>query len=284
MPYPQADPQSAVRDTVLAHARDALRAFGLAHGFLAAHVCGCRREGCDNDNVRTMSLAFLLRAVAEAWTAEPDPGAEAVLRERLLAFARVFRLGDCPCGDAGCPAARMGTGNARDVVRTLADAWHGRAGNRFHHSAEHIASLAQDHAANLASLHALALHLDPADASRIQAVVAAARVAEGGAWLTEARALAAEAIATWLPHPGGLKEVRRVMDSALSVAFHAGWTTAAAAVFERAVADACAGILVRGIAHPSVTEVLLSPLRAAIAVSDLDAAADAYRLAAGMAT
>jgi hypothetical protein len=283
MTQPHLDPHSAVRNAVLAHARGALRAFGISHGFLASHVCGCGREGCENDDVSTMSLAFLLRAVAEEWTGAPDPGSEAVLRERLLAFSRVFRLHNCPCGDPECRAGRIEAGSARDVVRTIADVWHGRAGNRVHHAAEHVASVARDHAANLATLHALALRLDPDDHAQFEPAVAAARAAEGGAWLIEARALAAEAIATWLPNPGGLEEVRRVMDSALSVAFHGDWTTAAAAAFERAAADACAGILVRGIAHPTVTEVLLAPLSAVIAVDDLDAAADAYRLAAGMA-
>ncbi|HST63037.1 MAG TPA: hypothetical protein VLK84_30290, partial [Longimicrobium sp.] len=66
----------------------------------------------------------------------------------------------------------------------------------------------------------------------------------------------------------------------LSVAFHADWTSGDAADLEQAAADACARVLVRGIAHASVTAALFAPFASAISLADLDAFADTEILAA----
>jgi hypothetical protein len=87
--------------------------------------------------------------------------------------------------------------------------------------------------------------------------------------------MAAEAIASWLPAPNTLAEPGRVLDAALAVAYHGGWSTEEAAALERAAADACAGVLSRGIVHPSGTEVLFAAMGSAMRVEDLDAAAEA---------
>ncbi len=277
---PDADFPLAVRDHTLATVREALAALAREHGFLAHHLCGCGRPSCPNDNPETVSLAVLLRAVATEWVGLPEPSDELELRVQLLAFASTFGLDVCPSGDPDCHCVQLGRGDTREVVRTIADAWHGRAGNPgpigedAPITSDVIADLADDHAHNLRVLDALVFFLDPERGPALLTVVAAARRAEGGAWLAEARAMASEALASWLPNPTLLPEVGRVLDSALAVAFHADWTTADAADLERAAADACAAVLVRGIAHESVTEVLFAPLAAVVSLGDFDAFAD----------
>lgn len=285
----QADDGDAERNTVLAEARQAVSRLAGTHGFLTNHLCGCGRPGCPNDDPETMSLAVMLRAVSGEWTGAPDPAGEVLLRERLLAFAATFGLDVCPGGDPECHCVHLDRGDARGVLRTVADVWHGRTGNpgpaaddatapRI--SADVLAEMAEDHAHNLRVLDALALVLDPERAPAMRAVLTHARGAEGGAWLLEARAMATESLASWIPNPSGLAEVGRVLDSALSVAFHADWTSADAADLEQAAADACAGVLVRGIAHESVTAALFAPFASAISLADLDAFADTEILAA----
>lgn len=289
-----ADPGDSVRNAILGQARAALAAFARSHGFLGHHhLCGCGRPSCANDNPETVSLAVLLRAVATEWVQGPDPAGEVLLRERLLAFARTFGLDVCPDGDPECYCVQLDRGDARAVVRTVADVWHGRAGNpgplgedETPIDAETIAQMADDHAHNLRVLDAFALFLDPERAPAIRTVVALARAAQGGAWIEEARAMSREALASWLPAPsgeetnGGLAEVRRVLDSALAVAFHADWTTEDARDLAHAAADACAAVLVRGIAHESITDALFAPFAPIISLSDLDAFADTEILAA----
>lgn len=285
--------RDAVRGAALAQARDAVRAFALTHGYLDGHLCGCGRPSCLNDHHATMSLVTMLRAVSTGWTsAGPNPAGEALLRERLLAFARAFGLDECPNGDPECHCARIGDGDAREVLRTVADAWHGRAGNVAPEglaagegpalTLEGVAALADYHAYHRAVLDALALRLDPEQADSFRAVVSRVRENPGGAWREEARAMAAEALASWVPRPGDIPEVHRVLDSALALAFHAEWTTGDAADFETAAADACGAILVRGFAHPSVTEILFAPFAGVVSLEDLDAFAEAELLAEGV--
>lgn len=281
------------RNAVVMHAREAVRHFGLRHGFLEAHRCDCGGADCRNAKPETMSFGWMVRAVASSWTQAPDPLQEVGMRERLLSVARVFGLDECPEGHADCRCVRIEAGDARDVMRAVADAWHGRAGNfgplvpneagEMPITAGGIAGMADAHAQNLRVLDILAWQLDPNAAPRFRAVVEAARAAEGGAWLEEARAMAAEALASWLPLPTSLEEVSRVLDSALAVAFHGDWTTQDARDFDRAAADAVSAVLVRGFAHESVTEVLFAPFQPILSLQDLDAAAMADALSAGIA-
>jgi hypothetical protein len=265
------------RNAVLSQAREAVSRIGRSHGFLG------------NGQPEAMSLAAMLRAVSTEWVGAPDPAGEVRLRERLLAFARTFELDVCPSGDPECYCVQLDRGDARDVLRTVADVWHGRSGNpgpgpddpsmpRI--SAAILAEMAEDHAHNLRVLDGLALFLDPERAPALRAVVAHARDAEGGAWLLEARAMATEALASWVPNPSSLAQVGRVLASARSVAFHADWTSLDAADLEQAAADACKAVLVRGIAHESVTAALFAPMAAAVSLADLDAFADTEILAA----
>ncbi len=277
--------RDTVRGLVLSQARDAVRSFAMAHGFLDAHLCGCGRPTCLNDNPATMSLVAMLRAVSTGWTDGPDPAGELLLRERLLAFARTFALDNCPNGDPACHCAKIEGADARGVLRTVADAWHGRAGNVAAAglgphappalSAESIVALATDHARHLAALDALAILLDPASGDVLLRITERVRENAGGAWLEEARCMAAEAIASWMPRPDQLREVGHVLDGALAVAFHQDWTVADADDLHRASADACSAILVRGICHESVSEILYRPFAGVVSMDDLDAYADA---------
>ena len=268
------DAHLAQADETLARARDAVRAFAIHHGFLDGHLCGCGRPTCINDNPATMSLVGMLRAVSTEWHSAPDPQGEASLRAALLAFAGTFGLDACPAGDPDCAACSLATADTRTVLRTLADLWHGRAGNPVAPTGELIIATAHEYANGLAMLDVLALRLDPKIPSPYADVLKAAQEGEGTPWLAEARAMAAEAIATWLPNLSGTAEARRVLDSALSIAIDWEWTRHEAAVFERAAADAVAAVLVRGIAHPSVAERLYQPFSSLLAMSDLAAAAE----------
>lgn len=272
-----------MRDALLAQARDTLRAFGRAHGFLRPHLCGCGRDTCRNAREETMSLVAMLRAVASGWRGAPDPAGEGLLRIRLLGFAAVFGLDACPEGNPDCACARLEEESTRGVVRAVADLWHGRAGNRVAVTSAWISALAEGHARNLAALDVLARHVAPDRDEALRAVLDQARAAEGGAWLTEARAMAAEAVATWLPAPGTLNEPGRVTDAALAVAYHRGWTVEEAAELERVAADASSALLTRGIVHPSVTEVLYAPMAHAVRAEDLYAAAEALEIVEGPA-
>lgn len=276
----------AVLDAALARLRDHLRGFGRTHGFLQGHLCRCGRPECPEAHMETMSLASMLRAVATEWRQGPEPGREPLLRQRLLSFAAAFRVLECPCGEPDCPTVGAADTDTRALLRVVADQWHGRAGNRVDVSdtgradwsaraSEVVAWMGERFARNLAALTALALRLDPKLADSFRGVPKEARRREGGAWLAEARAMAAEATATWTPAPDALPEVQRVMDSALAVAYHGGWTTAEAAGFERAVVDACSAVLTFGIVHPSVSDVLFAPLARVVTLADLDAAVDA---------
>lgn len=282
--------RDAVRGLALAQARDAVREFAQAYGFLDAYLCGCGRPTCINDDPERMSLVMMLRAVSSQWTSIPDPAPEALLRERLLAFARAFDLDSCPNGDPACHCAHIADGDARQVLRTVATVWHGRAGNMapaepgLHAppalSAETVASLATDHAHHLAVLDALALQMVPDRSADFLRVARRAAREQGGAWLEEARAMAAETLASWMARPGDIPEVGRVRDSATAIAFRCAWTVGDAAALEGAAADACAAILIRGIAHPSITELLLAPFEGVVPIADLDALADVEALAA----
>lgn len=285
-PVPHSTFTATAFDTAVLQLRDHLRRFGRSHGFLEGHLCPCGRAGCPEGSVETMSLVSMLRAVATEWREGPDPAREPLLRHRLLSFSRAFALLECPCGDPDCPAATAGEADTRTLLRVVADLWHGRAGNRADVSGpgdeawaartdEVLAWMGGRFARNLAALIALALRLDPAGADAFRSTLAAARARESGAWLAEARAMAAEAIATWLPDPATLIEVRRVTDGALAVAYHGGWTTGDAADFERAAADACSAVLVLGIAHVSVSEALFAPFAGLTSLADLDTAVDA---------
>ncbi|HEX6039667.1 hypothetical protein [Longimicrobium sp.] len=287
---PSSTTEETVRDATLARLRDGLRSFGIAHGFLDRHLCGCGNPRCAQDRVETMSLLAMLRAVATEWVAEPDPVREPLLHHRLASFARVFALLECPCGDPDCPTTHSAGMDTRAYVRLVADMWHGRAGNRVafaHTEAEEwsanaagvVVDIADRFARNLAVLNTLALQLSPDDAERIHSVASAAASLERSAWRAEARAMAAEAIATWLPHPEPIVEVRRVVDSALAVAYHAGWTTGDAALIERAAMDACSGILTLGVVHLSVSQALFAPFSRVVSLTDLDAAVDALLIA-----
>jgi hypothetical protein len=78
----------------------------------------------------------------------------------------------------------------------------------------------------------------------------------GRPWPEEARAMMAEASATWLAPPGEQSEVHRVLDAAISVTWHGDWTAEDAALLEGAAADDCMAILTSGIVHPTVTAAL----------------------------
>lgn len=287
---PSSPTEEIVRDATLARLRDGLRSFGITHGFLDRHLCGCGSPRCAQGRVETMSLLSMLRAVAMEWVAEPDPAREPLLHHRLASFARVFGLLECPCGDPDCPTTQSAGMDTRAYVRLVADMWHGRAGNRVAvahteaegwsaHAAGVVVDIADRFARNLAALNTLALQLDPEDAERFHPVATAAAGLERSAWRAEARAMAAEAIATWLPHPESIVEVRRVVDSVLALAYHAGWTTGDAALIERAAVDACSGILTLGIVHLSVSQALFAPFNRVVALPDLDAAVDALLIA-----
>lgn len=271
-------PSPTVPDDAVEEARGALRRLGSPRGWIAPHLCGCARPGCRNDREETASLAVLLRAASTAWTRdEPEPVEAAHVRESLLALARAFRLDECPEGTPGCRCRALEEGDARAVLRAVADAWHGRSGNLVSPTPEKLRSMAYAHAANVAAVEMLARRLDPDLADTFRAAVPRAARPEG-AWKAEARAMAAEAIATWVPEPATLPEVGRVLDGALAVAFHGGWTSEEALGFESVAADACAGLLARGFAHESVTAALLAPLGAVVSAQDLDAAAEAERI------
>jgi hypothetical protein len=287
-PSPLAAP--VVLDSALAHLRDHLRRFGRTHGFLHGHLCRCGRPECPETRVESMSLVSMLRAVATEWRDGPEPRREPLLRQRLLTFARAFRVLECPCGEADCPTTTAQDADTRTLLRVVADVWHGRAGNRVDvadtgeprwpgRATEVMEWMAQRYARNAAALTPLALRLDPQRAGSFRSVPAEAERREGGAWLAEARAMAAEAIATWLPDAASLPEARRVTDVALAVAYHGGWTTGEAADFERAAADACSAVLSHGIVHESVSEALMAPFAGLVTLQDLDAAVDALLLA-----
>jgi hypothetical protein len=275
--------EEVVRHTTLARLRDALRSFGSAHEFLTPHLCGCGNPGCAQDSLETMSLLAMLRAVATEWVGDPDPQKEPLLHTRLGAFARAFGLLECPCADPQCPTAAAWRMDTRAFLRVIADMWHGRAGNRVtvgatstegwsDHVSLVVTDIADRYARNLGALTTFALRLDPADAHAFRPVLEAVEEQERSAWLTEARAMAAEAIATWLPAPGSIPEVERVMEGALSLAYHAGWTTWEAALLERAAADACSAVLTLGIVHISVSQKLFAPFTSVLPLADLDAA------------
>jgi hypothetical protein len=225
-----------------------------------------------------MPLAGLLRAVATEWRGDPDPAGQAVLRARVLMFARAFRLLECPCGSPDCPTATAGRQDTRTLIRIVADVWHGRSGNRVppdpaggaeataaaHEFAEWMRETADRYAWNLGLLDALALRLDPALAPAFRGVPGAMAASLARAWPEEARAMAAEATATWLSPPGEQPEVRRVLDGALAIAWHAEWTARDAGLFEAAAADACMAILTSGIVHPTVTAALYAPFAGAV--------------------
>jgi uncharacterized protein (DUF2267 family) len=269
----------SVLDTAVDRARTALHRLCSPRGWLAPHLCGCGRASCRNDREETVSLAILLRATGTAWAPdEPEPAEAAHLRECLLALAQAFGLDDCPEGTPGCRCSALEEGDARAVLLAVADAWHGRSGNLVAPTPEKLRAMAESHAANVAALEVLARRLDPDLADTFRAALPPAGRLEG-AWEAEARAMAAEAIATWIPEPTTLTQVGRVLDGALAVAFHGGWTSEEAVAFEGVMADACAGLLARGFAHESVTAALLAPLGAVVSPQDLYAAADAERMA-----
>jgi len=272
-------PEFAVRDAALAQARAEVLALAVRHGYIERHLCGCGNPRCRNDAAETMPLLGLLRAVATEWGDEPPPVGQGLLRSRLLMFARAFGLLECPCGKADCPTLTADREDARGLLRIVADAWHGRAGNRvaphgsgdeLERSALDLASWMRDaadrYAWNLGLLDALALRLDPAAADAFRPVVGAMAASYGRPWPEEARAMAAEAAATWLAPPGDQQEVHRVLDSALAVAWHGDWTTEDAAMLEGAAADACMAILTSGIVHPTVTAALYAPFAEAVSI------------------
>ena len=275
-------PEFAVRDAALAQARSEVLAFAARHGYAELHLCGCGNPRCRNDAVETMPLLRLLRAVATEWRDEPAPVAQGLLRSRLLMFARAFGLLECPCGQPDCPTLTADREDARGLVRIVADAWHGRAGNRMapHGTGEERDKAALDLATwmrdaadrfawNLGLLDALALRLDPEDAGKFRTVVGAMAASFGRPWPEEARAMAAEAAATWLSPPGEQPEVQRVLDAAIAVAWHGDWTTEDAAMLEGAAADACMAMLTSGIVHPTVTAALYAPFAEAVSIEVL---------------
>jgi hypothetical protein len=275
-------PEFAVRDAALAQARAEVLAFAVRNGFVDRHLCGCGNPQCRNDSAETMPLLGLLRAVTTDWGAEPQPAGQGLLRSRLLMFARAFGLLECPCGNEDCPTLTADREDARGLVRIVADAWHGRAGNRVppqgdgearEHAAIELASWMRDaadrYAWNLGLLDALALRLDPSRAAGFRAVAGAMAASFGRPWPSEARAMAAEAAATWLTPPGQQQEVHRVLDAALAVAWHADWTTEDAALLEGAAADACMAILTSGIVHSTVTAALYAPFAEAVPLETL---------------
>jgi hypothetical protein len=267
-------PSHAVLDHVVDQARAALRRLCTPRGWILSHLCGCGRPDCRNDREDTASLATLLRAASTAATrAEPEPDNAEDVRESLLALARAFRLDECPDGNPDCRCAALEGGDTYTVLRAVADAWHGRSGNLVSPTREQLRRMADSHATNVAALEVLARRLDPDLADTFLPVLPAAENAEG-AWKREARAMAAEAIATWVPEPATIPEVGRVLDGALAVAFHGGWTSEDAVAFERVVADACSGLLARGFAHESVAAALLAGVATMVSPQDLDAAAD----------
>lgn len=81
--------------------------------------------------------------------------------------------------------------------------------------------------------------------------------------------MAAEATATWLSPPGEQPEIQRVLDAAVSVAFHSDWTVEDAALLEGAAIDACMAILTSGIVHPTVTAALYAPFAEAVPLETL---------------
>lgn len=311
VPPPDHAAELAKLDAVLTEARAELLRFATAHGF--RHLCGCGRPTCRNDNPATISTVALLRAVSTEWIAGPHAAGQAAMRDRLLAFTTEFRLNECPDGDPECHCVQLELGDARHVLRTVADAWHGRAGNPapgagagvlaggageavlaasppdpgegvLNLTAEILHAMAEDHAHNRRVLDALADFIDPNRAPTLQAIAVAARGREPGAWLQEARAMATETLASWIPDVQDLPEVqhvvRRVEDVFATVlALKLKWTPQDAAYLELAAADACRAILIRGIAHESVTQALFSPFHALVSLADLDAWADTQFLA-----
>jgi hypothetical protein len=268
-------PAHAVLDHVVDQARAALRRLCTPRGWILSHLCGCGQPECANDREDTASLAILLRAASTAVTrAEAEPDDTEELRESLLALARAFRLDECPDGNPDCRCAALEAGDTYTVLRTVADAWHGRSGNLVSPTREQLRRMAHAHATNVAALDLLARRLDPDRAAAFRPALPSAGIAEG-AWKKEARAMAAEAIATWVPEPAAIPEVSRVLDGALAIAFHGGWTSEDAVAFERVVADACSGLLTRGFAHESVAAALLAGIATVVSPQDLDAEADA---------
>jgi hypothetical protein len=267
-------PSAPLMDTAVEQARDAVYRLCAPRGWIKPFLCGCGRPDCRNDDERTASLATMLRAAATSWTDEPEPSREAALRDTLLAFARVFRLDECPAGTPGCRCTRIGDGDAHAVLVAVADAWHGHNGNLVSPTPQKIEAMARAHARNAAALEVLARRLDPGDEASFRRMLPLAAASEG-AWRAEARAVAAEAIATWIPQPTTIPEVGRVLDGALSIALHGEWTTPEAALAERVAADVCSALLVRGFTHPFVTESLYAPFSGLVALDDLDAAVDA---------
>ncbi len=279
MPDPVLAPEFAVRDVALSQARDALLAFALRHNFVDGHLCACGDPGCRNAQPETMPLTGLLRAVAVEWTATPDPAGERILRNRLLLFARAFGVLECPCGDAQCPTRRAEEMDTRGLLRVIADVWHGRAGNRVHSrpgTAEEargegsreldgwLEETSARYARALGALDALAARLDPRRADAFRRVASMMAASRGRAWPGEARAMAAEAAATWLPRPQERAEVHHVLDAAIALAWHAGWSTEEAALLEGAAADACLAILTAGIVHHTATAALYAPFAEAV--------------------
>jgi hypothetical protein len=122
---------------------------------------------------------------------------------------------------------------------------------------------------NLGLLDALALRLDPASAASFRPVVGAMAASFGRPWPEEARAMAAEAAATWLAPPGEQRQAHRVLDGAIAVAWHGDWTAEDAALLEGAAADACTAILTSGIVHPTVTAALYAPFAEAVSFEAL---------------
>lgn len=282
MTSPALSPEFAVRDAALAQLRAEVLTFATRHGFVDRHLCGCGNPACRNAAAETMPLLGLLRAVATEWGPEPPPVGQGLLRSRLLMFARSFGLLECPCDRADCPTLTADRQDARGLVRIVADAWHGRAGNRVapqgngeegERAAMDLASWMRDtaerYAWNLGLLDALALRLDPAEAGRFRVVVGAMAASFGRPWPEEARAMAAEAAAAWLTPPGEQPEIHNVLDAALAIAWHADWTTEDAALLEGAAADACMAILTSGIVHPTVTAALYAPFAEAVPLETL---------------
>jgi hypothetical protein len=70
-----------------------------------------------------------------------------------------------------------------------------------------------------------------------------------------------------------LRSVENVLASVITMKLD--WTLQDAAFLELAARDACRAILIKGIAHESVTEALFSPFDAFVSLPDLDAWANA---------
>lgn len=279
---PALSPEFAVRDAALAQVRAEVHAFAVRHGLVDRHLCRCGNPSCRYGSADTMPLLGLLRAVAMDWGPEPAAAGQGLMRSRLLMFARSFGLLECPCGRDDCPTLTAEREDARGLVRIVADAWHGRAGNRVapqgdgevgEQAALELATWMRDaadrYAWNLGLLDALALRLDPAAADTFRGVVGAMAASFGRPWPEEARAMAAEATATWFSPPGERPEIQRVLDAAVAVAFHADWTIADAELLEGAAIDACMAILTSGIVHPTVTAALYAPFAEAVPLETL---------------